>query len=80
MLVPMVDRAIYPEDEFPAGQWDYQLYYEEHFEDAQRVFEANAPVMVWSAGPDRMIDPNAANELDGKATRGVNKDNVLSWK
>ncbi len=46
----------------------------------KRVFEANAPVMVWSAGPDRMVDPNAANELDGKATRGVNKDNVLSWK
>ena len=37
-------------------------------------FEANAPVMVWSAGPDKMIDPNT------KANEGVNKDNVLSWK
>jgi pimeloyl-ACP methyl ester carboxylesterase len=41
VLVPLVDRSIYPADEYPAGQWEYQLYYEEHFEDAQRVFEAN---------------------------------------
>ncbi len=38
------------------------------------VYEANSPVMVWSAGPDRMIDPN------GPANLGVNKDNVISWK
>ena len=38
------------------------------------VFEVNAPVMVWSAGPDGMIDP--ANQ----ANKGVNKDNVISWK
>jgi prepilin-type N-terminal cleavage/methylation domain-containing protein len=40
----------------------------------QPVFEANAPVMVWSAGPDKMIDPSA------KANAGANKDNILSWK
>jgi prepilin-type N-terminal cleavage/methylation domain-containing protein len=38
------------------------------------VYEANTPVMVWSAGPDKMIDPASA------ATVGVNKDNVCSWK
>ena len=38
------------------------------------VYEANSQVMVWSAGPDKMIDPNS------KATVGVNKDNVVSWK
>jgi len=37
-------------------------------------YEANAPVMVWSAGPDKMIDPNKG------ATVGANKDNVLSWR
>ncbi len=41
VLIPLVDRSIYPADLYPAGQWEYQLYYEEHFEDAQRVFEAN---------------------------------------
>jgi prepilin-type N-terminal cleavage/methylation domain-containing protein len=40
----------------------------------KRVFELNSPVMVWSAGPDKMIDPNT------KANRGVNNDNILSWK
>jgi soluble epoxide hydrolase/lipid-phosphate phosphatase len=41
-LIPLVDRDIYPEHVYPAGQWEYQLYYEEQFERAQRVFEANA--------------------------------------
>jgi hypothetical protein len=25
--IPLVDRSVYPEAEFPAGQWDYQLFY-----------------------------------------------------
>jgi prepilin-type N-terminal cleavage/methylation domain-containing protein len=42
---------------------------------ASDMFECSTPVMVWSAGPDKMVDqtPNA------KANTGVNKDNVLSW-
>ena len=38
------------------------------------VYEANAPVMVWSAGPDKMIDQTKG------ATVGANRDNILSWK
>jgi type II secretory pathway pseudopilin PulG len=37
-------------------------------------YEANSPIMVWSAGPDKTIDPNSP------ANVGANKDNVLSWK
>ncbi len=37
-------------------------------------FEANAPLMVWSAGPDKMVEPGKPANL------GANKDNVLSWK
>jgi pimeloyl-ACP methyl ester carboxylesterase len=40
-LVPLVDRALYPESKFPAGQWEYQLYYEDNFEKACTVLEAN---------------------------------------
>jgi pimeloyl-ACP methyl ester carboxylesterase len=40
-LLPLVDRAVYPESEFPAGQWDYQLFYQENFDKARRTFEAN---------------------------------------
>ncbi len=37
-------------------------------------FDYGRKVMVWSAGPDKMVDPN------NNAHSGVNKDNVLSWK
>jgi pimeloyl-ACP methyl ester carboxylesterase len=40
-LIPLVDRAIYPQDTYPAGQWDYILFYEEGFEAAHTAFEAN---------------------------------------
>ena len=39
-----------------------------------RTYEVNAPVMVWSAGPDKMVNPKIG------ADTGVNKDNVVSWK
>jgi prepilin-type N-terminal cleavage/methylation domain-containing protein len=37
-------------------------------------FEGNSPVMVWSAGPDGMIDPAKPSN------QGANKDNIMSWK
>src|SRR5215471_1964012 len=39
--IPLVDRSIYPADQYPAGQWDYQLFYQENFEKARAGFEAN---------------------------------------
>jgi len=36
------------------------------------VFEANSSVMVWSAGPDKAVNPSVA------ANKGANKDNILS--
>jgi pimeloyl-ACP methyl ester carboxylesterase len=40
-LIPLVDRKIYPEAEFPAGQWEYMLFYEENFDKARAGFEHN---------------------------------------
>ena len=40
------------------------------------LYDAGSPVIVWSAGPDKMIDPGAG----ALANQGANKDNVLSWK
>ncbi|MBT6273749.1 MAG: alpha/beta hydrolase [Chromatiales bacterium] len=40
-LIALVDRSVYPEDEFPAGQWEYMRFYEENFERATAGFEAN---------------------------------------
>lgn len=44
--IPLVDRAVYPEAEFPAGQWEYMLFYEENFAKASAVFEANVASTV----------------------------------
>ena len=40
-MQPLIDRSVYPEAEYPAGQWDYQLFYEESFDKASAAFEAN---------------------------------------
>lgn len=40
-LLALVDRRIYPEAQFPYGQWEYIRFYEEHFEAATRSFESN---------------------------------------
>ena len=33
-LVPLVNRTIYPADQYPDGQWDYYRYYTTHFANA----------------------------------------------
>ncbi len=45
-LLGLIDRAIYPEAEFPFGQWEYQLFYRENFDKACAVFEANVTATV----------------------------------
>jgi pimeloyl-ACP methyl ester carboxylesterase len=42
----LIDRAMYPATEFPAGQWEYQLFYRENFDKACTVFEANVAATV----------------------------------
>ncbi len=43
-------------------------------------YEANAQVMVWSAGPDGRINFNPTDIDAQRADQGDNKDNILSWK
>lgn len=40
-LLPYIDRTLYPADQFPAGQWEYQRFYEEQFDNATRAFDAD---------------------------------------
>jgi pimeloyl-ACP methyl ester carboxylesterase len=40
-LLPLVDRSVYPLAQYPAGQWEYQLFYEQSFDKARAAFEAN---------------------------------------
>jgi len=46
VLIPLVDRSIYPEAEYPAGQWEYQLFYQDRFDAARATFEADVPNTV----------------------------------
>jgi len=59
---PLADRAIYPEDTFPAAQWDYQLYYRENLDAAVAAFEADPAAAVralFRAGDPRSVgQPN----------------------
>jgi pimeloyl-ACP methyl ester carboxylesterase len=45
-VLPLADRNVYPEDRFPAAQWDYQLFYRENFAKAQAGFEADIPATI----------------------------------
>ena len=40
-LLGLIDRNIYPENEFPLGQWEYQRFYEENFAAAIAPFDAD---------------------------------------
>lgn len=39
--LPLVDRRVYPESEYPVGQWDYMRFYEENFAKATGTFDAH---------------------------------------
>jgi len=48
---------------------------------APYYYEANRSVMVWSAGPDKMVVvPTKGTPQLGVANKGADKDNILSWK
>jgi pimeloyl-ACP methyl ester carboxylesterase len=66
-LVPLVDRTIYPADQYPDGQWDYYRYYTTHFEaavadlDADKaaslasIFRRGDPASVGKPSPNAMV-------------------------
>jgi pimeloyl-ACP methyl ester carboxylesterase len=69
-IIPLVDRSVYPDAEYPAGQWDYQLFYEESFDKARSTFEADCDATVkllFRAG-------NAAGEGQPAVTASVRKN------
>lgn len=45
-LVPLVDRVLYPADRYPVGQWDYWLFYREHFRRSSQDFEADVEATI----------------------------------
>ena len=68
-MVPLVDRKVYPEAEFPAGQWDYQFFYEESFDKACKGFEANIRNVVKALF--RKGDPNGGRQAQPHRRRSA---------
>lgn len=70
-VVPLVDRTIYPVDQYPDGQWDYYRYYTTHFEAAVADLDADLAASLASifrpgnpAGIDK-VSPNAMITRNG---------------
>ena len=66
-LVPLVDRSIYPADQYPDGQWDYYRYYTQHFKSAvadldadkaaslASIFQPGDPASMGKPTPNSMV-------------------------
>ena len=61
-VIELVDRSIYPIDEFPAGQWEYMRFYEEQFDKATAPMDANPSnfmqLIFRKGSTDRMGQPS----------------------
>ena len=44
--IQFVDREVYPEEEFPAGQWEYMRHYEEDFDRATAPMDKNPAALL----------------------------------
>ena len=65
-----IDRDLYPADEYPVGQWDYQLHYYENFAEAQAEMEESPYRLVKALF--RKGDPNSKGQP--AATASVRKN------
>ena len=64
-IVPLIDRTIYPSDQFPDGQWDCYRYYTTHFDMA--VVDLDADKAASLASIFRPGDPAGVGEVSPQA-------------
>jgi len=60
-LLPLVDRTLYPADQYPDGQWDYYRFYRMHFD--QTVTDFNADIAASLAAIYRSGDPQSVGRI-----------------
>lgn len=68
--IDLVDRDLYPVDRYPAGQWEYQLFYQEQFERATQTFAANPYNTVKLLF--RKGNPDGVGKVSGTAMTRIN--------
>ncbi len=64
-LIPLVDRSIYPTDQYPDGQWDYYRFYTTHFEAAVADLDADRAASL--ASIFRSGDPAGTGQVSPQA-------------
>ena len=70
-LVPLIDRATYPAEQYPDGQWDYYRYYTTHFDAAVSDLDADQTAsLAWTFQPGSpanvgKVSPNAVATRNG---------------
>ncbi len=65
-VVPLVDRTIYPADQYPDGQWDYYRYYTTHFKAAVADLDADPAASlasIFQPGDPRGLGKPSPNAL-----------------
>lgn len=64
-LIELVDRDLYPEETYPAGQWEYMRFYEENFDKATGDFDRD----IWRTVKliFRKGDPAGFGQISGTA-------------
>jgi pimeloyl-ACP methyl ester carboxylesterase len=65
-LRPLIDRALYPADRFPEGQWDYFRFYQTDFEQTVSDLEADIPATL--ASIYRRGDPETVGHVSAAAS------------
>jgi pimeloyl-ACP methyl ester carboxylesterase len=68
--IELVDRDLYPVDKYPAGQWEYQLFYAEQFDRATKAFESdpyNVVKLLFRKG-----NPDGVGQVSGTAMTRIN--------
>ena len=65
-LVPLIDRELYPADQYPDGQWDYYRFYLTHFE--QAVGDMDADVSATLATLFQPGNPSSTGRISPSAT------------
>jgi pimeloyl-ACP methyl ester carboxylesterase len=59
-LAALIDREVYPVEEYPMGQWDYMAHYQENFDGATAEMDINPYNTIVALF--RQADPNGSNE------------------
>jgi pimeloyl-ACP methyl ester carboxylesterase len=65
-LRPLIDRQLYPADQYPEGQWDYFRFYQTHFEQTVSDLEPDIPATL--ASIFRRGDPGTVGHLSPTAS------------